>query len=511
MIDFKNKTAFIAIIIMLTVFSGSSSIVNAGSSDINQNSNSDETGNLTEPIVDEKTIIAAFDLGYQHFTKGNYSEACPLFFFFLERKTPDDKDYEWARFFFGICLRKMGYSHASVDVLANLVVTKPNPRIVNYTLELFEEIMRDLPFDRDLVINKAICDQDYGFVEGNISDFVNYYQGVYAWEHGFIEWGLDHFSKVNPKSQYYYKYLYKTALFKIYQGKLDHAVDILKQIRQESDPSGELNNEIRKTLARLLYEKGKYRESDDLYSEIEKSIRLQSRNFLERAWAHYRMENPEKSMGLLYAFEAPSFQNYFTPEYYMLKSFIYKDVCHYKRAMTVVHDFRERYGDSLENIYKRGAPEDNSALMLVILNKAKVNRTWNFLELLSRERLEIANITDSKLKTHLEKIYDLQITKSKAELRLKVDEEYEKIANELLRYEENAHLMEYEIGLDMYQRVYQYHYDEENEDVSGKKKGNKGKVVYKFQGEFWNDELATYEVILPNKCNSMEEWDIFFK
>jgi hypothetical protein len=39
----------------------------------------------------------------------------------------------------------------------------------------------------------------------------------------------------------------------------------------------------------------------------------------------------------------------------------------------------------------------------------------------------------------------------------------------------------------------------------------KGLALYEFQGEFWNDELETYEVTLQNKCENMEEWDIFFK
>jgi hypothetical protein len=82
------------------------------------------------------------------------------------------------------------------------------------------------------------------------------------------------------------------------------------------------------------------------------------------------------------------------------------------------------------------------------------------------------------------------------------------MANELLKFEEAVNLMEYEIGLDMYQRVYQYHYREES-PLAGK--STKGAVIYSFQGEFWNDELDDYTVTLTDKRNSIEEWDIFFK
>ncbi len=62
----------------------------------------------------------------------------------------------------------------------------------------------------------------------------------------------------------------------------------------------------------------------------------------------------------------------------------------------------------------------------------------------------------------------------------------------------------------MYQRVHDYHVDEEKPEEK-KEKNLKKMAVYAFQGEFWNDELDDYEVVLPDKCQKAEEWDIFFK
>ena len=96
------------------------------------------------------------------------------------------------------------------------------------------------------------------------------------------------------------------------------------------------------------------------------------------------------------------------------------------------------------------------------------------------------------------------------QFRILVRDEYEKMANEMLRFEEEAHLMEYELGLDMYQRVYNYHYAEEKKEEKPEAEVTQ-KAVFSFQGEFWNDELDDYEVTLPNRCENAEEWDIFFK
>ena len=460
-------------------------------------------------LAANSTARADFRSGYKFYQDKNYHKACLYLYRYLSQQTPDDIDYEWAEFFFGISLKKLGYSHAAIDILANLVTRKPNQRIVFYCLELFEQALRTLPVAREILINRVLCDQEYGFLEGTVSDFVHYHQGVYDWENGFFHWGNQHFNRITPETHYYYQYLYKKALLALYRDEITEAIDLLKQILRSDKPSRKLQDDTRKTLARLLYEQQKFEESDFMYAQVQKSILEQAENLLERAWAEYRMGNPEKAMGLLYAFEAPSFRDAFKPEYYILKSFIYKDVCHYDKAMTVIEEFRSRYGAALEIIYTRQDPVENHAMMLYLLNKKQINQIWQFLELLEKERAACVDFKDPALRSYLEKLYDLQIQQSRNKLRRLIEEDYEKAANELLQYEENAHLMEYEIGLDMYKRVYEVHYQENTKERSDALTAKR--AVYPFQGEFWNDELADYQVTLPNKCQDMEEWDIFFK
>jgi len=449
-----------------------------------------------------------FNNGYILFAEGNYQDAAIELYRFLSLSSPDEEDYEWAQFFFGISINRLKYSHAAVDILGNLVIRKPNPKIVTYSFELLEKNMNTLPHDEEFIVHQVVGDQDYGFVDGDIADFVNYLQGLYDWEHKFFEWGDDHFKKISPTSTYYYKHLYKQALYSVYKDDIDEAVNYLNTILKSDYPSKDLKDESRKTLARLLYEKGQYDDADMIYAGIQKDIIEQAENLLERAWVHYRVGHSERAMGLLYSFEAPSFRNAFRPEYFILKSFIYKDVCHYQNALTVVYEFKERYGDALEKLYERSLPQENDALMLVLLNKPKVSRIYKFLDLLEKEKETCQAIPDEQLRDHLVKIYELQIEESREKLRELVNDGYELIANDLLQYEEDANLMEYEIGLDMYQRVYESHYADKK---TVKERVAKGLAFYEFQGEFWNDELATYEVSLPNKCESMEEWDVFFK
>jgi hypothetical protein len=122
-------------------------------------------------------------------------------------------------------------------------------------------------------------------------------------------------------------------------------------------------------------------------------------------------------MGLLYSFQAPSFENAFRPEYFILKSFIYKDVCNYKNALYVVNEFKERYGEAITRLYERSLPEENTQLMLVLLNKPDVAKTFKFLDLLEKEKAQCESIPDELLKNYLVRIYELQIEESSETLK----------------------------------------------------------------------------------------------
>ena len=178
--------------------------------------------------------------------------------------------------------------------------------------------------------------------------------------------------------------------------------------------------------------------------------------------------------------------------------------------MQILEQFKVRYGDALEKIYQRRPISDNHAMLLVILNKPGIKGLWRFLDLLEREHKQVEEAQLPDLNAYLDRLYALKRTATERRFRIGVNAEYEKMANSMLRFEEETHLMEYEIGIDMYQRVHMYHVEENQKSTLPPTEPEKV-AVYAFQGEFWNDELDDYEVMLPDKCQKAEEWDIFFK
>lgn len=451
---------------------------------------------------------ASFQEGYRLFSRQQYREAAAELQRFAARSSPAEDDYDWALFFLGISLYELDLSHAAADTLASLVARKPNVRIVAYSLEILEHITRTRPFDGETVVLNVLVDQDFGFVEGDLQDFVHYYQGLFNWEHGYGDWGDRQFEQIRPGSYYHHKYRYQKALRDVYAGRLEAAAASLEGILADPASPADLKDEARVTLARVRYEKGEFDGADAAYRAVEKPNTEQARYLLERAWARYRSGDPEKAMGLLYAFTAPSFWRHFTPEYFILKSLIYKDVCQYRNALGVVEEFKARYGNALAGIYARRDPLESDELLQVLLEKPAIRRPYELLQLLERERTAARGLPAPELVAHLDELYTLKIRAVSRDLREAVTREHERLAGELLRYEEEAHLLEYEVGLDMYQRASDYHYVEPADRAAGPRPRV---AVYPFQNEYWNDELDDYRVVLQNQCENLQEWDIFFQ
>ena len=153
-----------------------------------------------------------FREGYRLFSKKKHLDACARLYAFLSQRSSNDENYDWARFFLGISLYELGFSHAAADTLSELVARKPNVRIVSYSLEVLEDITRTKPFDWETIVLNGLVDQDFGFVDGDLADFVHYYQGLYDWRHGYLEWGGSHFRAIRKGSYYHGLYLFQKAL-----------------------------------------------------------------------------------------------------------------------------------------------------------------------------------------------------------------------------------------------------------------------------------------------------------
>jgi hypothetical protein len=104
------------------------------------------------------------------------------------------------------------------------------------------------------------------------------------------------------------------------------------------------------------------------------------------------------------------------------------------------------------------------------------------------------------LHDHLKKVYDSLELQAGRALGLALKSGGREVAEGLLEAEEQANLLEYEVGVAIFRRV---------SDVSGRaltrapaEKVPRGgpKTYYKFDGEFWTDELPDMRFLIQDRC-----------
>ncbi|WP_185906597.1 hypothetical protein [Teredinibacter haidensis] len=463
-----------------------------------------------EQLDEEKKRL--FKTGQDKFNNRKYMDALIAFYLYMKAANSSDENYEWAYFFYGVSLEKLGFSHAAVDTFTDIVTEKPNTKIVIYILSYFDMISRKQPFDQELLIAQALNSTDYGFIEDDLSALVHYHQGVYDARSGLADWSNSHFEKIPAGSVYFGHYLYHKAVEAIIRDEIGVAEKTLDQLLALPGLDSKLKDTAHWSSARLLFEHREYKKAIEHYKAIKTPVNEQASFLLERAWNQYGLQNPQRAMGLLYAFDAPNFERYFTPEMFILKSLIYKSLCNYESTLSTVDEFYTRYQKALDAVYDRKAAADpeSETLLLLVLNDEVIKRQWRFVRLLENEIELLKEVDDRGLREHLKNIYQLKVEKVAKKIRINVDAEYERLANNLLEYEENINLVRYEAGVDRYQSATLLRY-RGHENIRAGAETDRSKVIYPFQGEFWNDEFDDYKVHIADECNNEQEWEVFFE
>ena len=448
-----------------------------------------------------------FDQGYQAFKKERYHNAVLQLHKFKINQHSDTLNSDWAMFFLALAYDRSGLTQAAVDTFNQLLKNQANPQIVNASLYRLEEISRTIPFDEALLIDQTVISLDFDYIDKELKPFILFSQGRYNWSKGFTQWGNEQFEKLPEDHYYQQKYHLLNAQRQVFSGNIDDAKKILETLVNSGKLADDLASEAQQFLARLTFEKQDYSLSAQQYQQALLNDNHEKSALLELAWATFLSDRSEKSFGLLYAFSAPSFANAFSPEYYILKTHIYKDHCHYDSAVATGADFFTRYQQALDGIYQRKNANDLSfeSIHHVLLQDADISKQWDFANLLVNEKKNISLLWPKETKAELNRIYDLKIDYVRWQLLQSINKQFERIANGLLNYSEEMNLISYEMGVERFQR------SPDSDQIAGTsaikvKPSLAGKVKYNADGEFWTDELTDYIAVLSDDCLTTENW-----
>ena len=191
-----------------------------------------------------------------------------------------------------------------------------------------------------------------------------------------------------PKSDPFYaraKYLEGLAYFREdnAQAALESMKEVVRITRPNSSKSeveAKLDKELRQLafmqLARTHYGHRQNRNAIYYYGKVERGGTQWLESLFESAWANYRVAQYEQSLGNLVTLAAPFFRDEYFPEALILKAVIFYENCRYREARSTLEDFERIYlpvHDQLETMTKR--ERDSSEYYQILSDIQKKSRT----------------------------------------------------------------------------------------------------------------------------------------
>ena len=277
----------------------------------------------------------------------------------------------------------------------------------------------------------------------------------------------------------------------------------IQAVAMRRDAVRKIQGKATHALARLLYERERYAAAYDTLGQVPKGTELGSEILLERAWSKYKAGDPHRAMGLLYALDAPVYRHLFAPEKYVLRGLIYRRFCHFRAAKLAARRFHEQWAAALENLRAGVDLKKIKTIRAAALRRGGCRDLFRLLRTLKQEHTAISNLPatwqEAGLTDNLKLLYSRKIDQVEAKLNKCLDISTRVVAEQMLKTEEQANLLEYEVGQAIFQRV------TERSVAALRKRAprvpvSSSRVYYRFGGEYWTQELPNYKFNIEDRC-----------
>ena len=371
------------------------------------------------------------------------------------------------------------------------------------SLYLLEKIYQKYNIIDEIFLMENIFDQDINLNDKKIpKDLKSFIAYLILEKADLKKYKLDTKSLVKfiqPDTEWQLRLEYKKALYELYNNRLDASIEIFQKLLVNKNISEYLKRKSERQLARLLFEKGDFEKSFELLKNLQFQAEDSGAILLERAWNKYYLKHYSKALGLLTAIDSPLFINSITPESFILKMLIYKDLCIYDSVFELKGKFEAKYKKSIELIKKRKDLDKDNTL------KRWALQNYN----LKQEALAITGLRvdmnwlqdhfgGSELYKSIKVIALSKEQQIQDRLAFKLNKEIRKVADQLLNYNEQVSFLDYQTKVDSLKiknTNFKKNYSPETISFI-----TFDRLYWNYVGELWIDELENLRVLVKSKC-----------
>jgi tetratricopeptide (TPR) repeat protein len=160
---------------------------------------------------------------------------------------------------------------------------------------------------------------------------------------------LSHAALIKEDFPLYAKAVYLKGLIHYALGEFDPAVEAFRVVVRMTHPKTgtEKNLKLREmaffSLARIHYQFEQFRYAIFYYQRIDRDSEAWLDSLFEASWAHYRLGEYEKALGNLVSIQSPFFIDEYYPESHILKAITFYENCRYPESRAFLTEFKAKY------------------------------------------------------------------------------------------------------------------------------------------------------------------------
>ncbi|MEE2789314.1 MAG: tetratricopeptide repeat protein [Myxococcota bacterium] len=442
---------------------------------------------------------AAFTYAVDQLQSGRPEAASSAAWRYVKGATTEDPRYDRALRLLARSAEQMGLTYAAAQWFRDIAQGRREPELMSEAIGGLKIIIESGAFDEDALVDGFLATAEIEGLPEDLQAFIRYYQGLNDARHLKQRWAADNFAKIPTNSPYAARAEYVRAVEAIARRQFKDATERLEALEKKTDLPADLASTVRRSLARLSAKAGLFEDAIQRYEQLRQDAPGDPELLLEMAWVNYDRGDVRRALGLLLALDAPIYADLIAPERFLLEALALRRLCQFGPARRAATRLRAKHGNALADIYAGVSLTSSRAIRDAARRRTPMKTLSAFYTRVSREQKMLDDLGVSQpLLLHLKQMYTRGVQEAKRGFESALAVEVDILASELLAAEEGVNLILHELGVGLLRgrnRSPGAPLRPAPEVTTGDRRS-----FFRFQGEFWTDELDDLVVVAEDRC-----------